>query len=107
MVRARLRSRSSSLEIARLRRLDLHDPQDFNGEVHHDGQIWSRALWDIRSGLGHIIADTIILEAQFAFALDTSMAAAAQVTVNTAQRLYGKAAAKTVLTAFQARGILP
>ena len=33
-----------------LRRVDtnLHYPADLNGEVHHDGQIWSRALWDIR-----------------------------------------------------------
>jgi hypothetical protein len=27
--------------------------------------IWSRALWDIRGILGHVVADTIILEAQF------------------------------------------
>ena len=40
---------------------------DLNGEVHHDGQIWSRALWDIRTALGHVKADTIILEAQFGF----------------------------------------
>ena len=35
-----------------LRRVDtnLHYPGDLNGEVHHDGQIWSRALWDIRQG---------------------------------------------------------
>ena len=31
--------------------LDLHCPQDLNGRVHHDGQIWSRALWDIRVAL--------------------------------------------------------
>ena len=33
-----------------LRRVDedLHYPADLSGEVHHDGQIWSRALWDIR-----------------------------------------------------------
>ena len=32
-----------------LRRVDtnLHYPTDLSGEVHHDGQIWSRALWDI------------------------------------------------------------
>ena len=37
-----------------LRRVDtnLHYPDDLNGEVHHDGQIWSRALWDIRNALG-------------------------------------------------------
>ena len=92
-----------------LRRIDrdLYYPEDLNGYIHHDGQIWSRALWDIRNALGHEIADTIILEAQFGFAADTSMPAAAQVTVDTAQRLYGKKVAKTVLAAFEDRGILP
>ena len=38
-----------------------------NGEVHHDGQIWSRALWDIRQALGNVKADTIILQGSFDF----------------------------------------
>ncbi|HSD83211.1 MAG TPA: M36 family metallopeptidase [Anaerolineae bacterium] len=92
-----------------LRRVDgdRHYPQDLTGEVHHDGQIWSRALWDIRNALGHVVADTIILEAQFSFAPDTNMLDAAQDTVDTAQALYGPAAADAVHAAFQARGILP
>jgi hypothetical protein len=92
-----------------LRRVDtnLHYPEDLNGRVHHDGQIWSRALWDIRNALGNVQADTIILEAQFQFAPDTSMPAAAQPTVAAAQQLYGNAAANEVRAAFQARGILP
>ena len=92
-----------------LRRVDgnLHYPEDLNGRVHHDGQIWSRALWDIRNALGHVKADTIILEAQFQFAPDTSMPAAAQATVAAAQSLYAQPEAKAVLAAFQARGILP
>ncbi len=92
-----------------LRRVDtnLHYPEDLRGEVHYDGQIWSRALWDIRNALGHTVADTIILDAQFSFAPDTSMFAAAQATVNTAAKLYGMPAAKAVRAAFQARGILP
>ena len=92
-----------------LRRVDrdLHYPADLNGRVHHDGQIWSRALWDIRNALGHVKADTIILEAQFQFASDTNMPDAAQHTVDAAQSLYGAAEANAVLAAFQARGILP
>jgi len=90
-----------------LRRVDLnlHYPGELNGEVHHDGQIWSRALWDIRNALGHVKADTIILEAQFDFP-GTTMTALAQTTVATAQRLYGKSAANAVRAAFEARGIL-
>ena len=85
----------------------LHYPEDLNGLVHHDGQIWSRALWDIRNALGHVTADTLILEAQFGFAPDTSMPAAALATVNAANNLYGPAVANIVRSAFQARGILP
>jgi hypothetical protein len=92
-----------------LRRVDrdLHYPEDLTGRIHHDGQIWSRALWDIRQALGNVKADTLILEAQFSFAPDTSMPAAAQVTVDTAASLYGNAAAKRCAAAFRARGILP
>lgn len=90
-----------------LRRVDtdLHYPGDLNGEVHHDGKIWSRALWDIRAALGHTKADTIILDAQFDFP-GTTMTALAQSTVATAQQLYGKSAATAVQKAFAARGIL-
>ena len=91
-----------------LRRVDqnLHYPEDLNGRVHHDGQIWSRALWDIRNALGNVVADTIILKAQFDFAPDTSMPAAAQATVDTAEALYGHATALTVKQVFVDRGIL-
>ena len=91
-----------------LRRVDtdLHYPQDLTGGVHHDGQIWSRALWDIRGGLGHVGADTLILEAQFAFAADTTMPAAAEATVAAALDLYGSGVADVVRGAFVARGIL-
>ena len=51
-------------------------------------------------------ADTLILEAQFAFAPDTSMPDAARATVAAAQRLYGNPAANAARNAFQARGIL-
>ncbi len=92
-----------------LRRVDtnLYYPEDLNGRVHHDGQIWSRALWDIRGALGNVTADTLILEAQFSFAADTNMPAAAQATVDAARTLYGKRTAQIVLGIFQERGILP
>lgn len=91
-----------------LRRIDrnYHYPEDFTGRPHRDGQIWSRALWDIRSQLGHVKADTLILEAQFDFAPDTSLADAAQATVAAAERLYGQKTAAVVVAAFEARGIL-
>jgi hypothetical protein len=90
-----------------LRRVDLnlHYPADLNGEVHHDGQIWSRALWDIRQAVGHVKADTLILEAQFGFP-GTTMRDLAARTVTTAGSLYGRSVATQVRTAFVNRGLL-
>ncbi len=91
-----------------LRRVDTnaHYPEDLGDEVHANGLIWSHALWDIRNAFGHSVADTIILEAQFDFAPDTTMPAAATATVATAQALYGSLAAAAVTAAFHASGIL-
>jgi len=90
-----------------LRRLDLnlHYPADLNGEVHHDGQIWSRALWDIRQALGYRKADTLILQGSFDFP-GTTMTVLANSTVDAARQLYGQSVANTVRQAFVARGIL-
>jgi hypothetical protein len=90
-----------------LRRVDLnlHYPVDLNGEVHHDGQIWSRALWDIRQALGNVRADTLILQGSFDFP-GTTMPDLANRTVAAAQQLYGTGVANIVRSAFVSRGIL-
>src|SRR4051812_8719205 len=89
-----------------LRRVDgnKHYPKDLVGEVHADGEIWSRALWDIHNALGAKLADTIIIRAQFGFTPDISMPAAAAKTIATAG-LYGTSAQKAVQAAFAARGL--
>jgi Zn-dependent metalloprotease len=69
--------------------------------------IWSQALWDIRTSLGHVRADTLILQAQFSFTPAVTMPEAASLTVAAAQSLYGNGAANAARAAFQARGILP
>jgi hypothetical protein len=89
-----------------LRRVDGNKryPDDLEGEVHADGEIWSRALWDIHQALGARLADTIIIRAQFGFTADVSMPAAAATTIATA-RLYGARAQNAVQAAFAARGL--
>jgi zinc metalloprotease ZmpB len=89
-----------------LRRVDgnKHYPEDLVGEVHADGEIWSRALWDIHKSLGARLADTIIIRAQFAFTPDISMPDAARATIATAG-LYGTSAQRAVQAAFAARGL--
>ena len=90
-----------------LRRVDtnLHYPEDLDGRVHHDGQIWSRALWDIRQAVGSTIADTVILEAQFDFP-GTTMTELANRTIATAREIYGRRVADSVRAAFVSRGIV-
>jgi Zn-dependent metalloprotease len=92
-----------------LRRLDGTKvyPADSQGEVHADGEIWSSALWAIRGKLGDTRASRVIIDAQFRFAADTTFAAAAQATVDTARTLYGAGAATSVRQAFAAHGLLP
>ena len=91
-----------------LRRVDTnkHYPEDLRDprEVHADGEIWSRALWDMRNELGAKLADTIIIRAQFGFTADISMPAAAAQTIGTA-RLYGVKAERAARAAFAARGL--
>jgi hypothetical protein len=90
-----------------LRRVDLDlTLDDQTGKIHHDGQIWSRALYDIHNALGRETADTIILQAQFDFGVDPSFAEAAQAMVDAAEAVAGHGAAIKVRKAFQDRGIL-
>jgi len=90
-----------------LRRLDtnLHYPADLDGEVHDDGCIWSRALWDIHETVKNPMADTIILKGQIGFH-ETTMTDLANSTIATAQSLYGNSVATKVRAAFHARGIV-
>ncbi len=99
-----------------IRRTDLN--LDFrtnrNGEVHHDGQIWSRALWDmylspdINTTPGDDVATRIIVEAQFNFTPSISMPVAAKRIVNTAKELPGTnpTLVAAVKAAFKDRHIL-
>lgn len=90
-----------------IRRLDTTKTvADAVGEVHADGEIWSRALWDIHKALGRLKANTIIIESTYAYTPNTSFAAAATQVVAAARTLYGDAAATAVTKAFHARGIL-
>jgi hypothetical protein len=90
-----------------LRRVDTNlTVADVNGRIHHDGQIWSRALWDIHRALGRRTADTIILTAQYRFAPGTTFRDAALETIEAARQVGGSAAASVARTAFEDRGIL-
>ncbi|HSC91673.1 MAG TPA: M36 family metallopeptidase [Gaiellaceae bacterium] len=91
-----------------LRRLDanLHYPADVDlTRIHRTGQIWSQALWEIRTALGPVVADRIILEAGFHYGTSPTMPSAAAATIEVAHDLYGPATAAVVQQKFADRGL--
>lgn len=90
-----------------LRRLDgiKHYPESVVGEVHDDGEMWSAALWQIRSALGGTRADTVILQHHFLLTSDTSFNQAANALVAAAIGLgYPNSQVNTIRTILQNRG---
>lgn len=90
-----------------LRRLDgtKHYPESVVGEVHDDGEIWSAALWQIRSVLGGTKADIVILQHHFLLTADTSFNQAANALVAAAIGLgYPPSQVNTIRTIFRSRG---
>ncbi|HZH49633.1 MAG TPA: M36 family metallopeptidase [Nitrospira sp.] len=73
-----------------LRRLDStkHYPEDIVGEVHDDGEIWSAALWQIRTAIGAGKTDTVVLQHHFLLTADTSFNQAANALVTAATNLH-------------------
>jgi hypothetical protein len=99
-----------------LRRIDRQlRYADRNLDIHRDGGIWSRALWDIHRSLPsndpvatppRDMANRIIVEAHYWMHPRISMPRAARVTIRVARSLYGAKAANVVRDAFETRGIL-
>ena len=76
------------------------------GQVHADGEIWSRALWDIRNELGGVITDTLVLEHHFSLPGGATMTTAALEMISADANLYSGANEDTLRDHFCTRGIL-
>lgn len=90
-----------------LRRLDgtKHYPEDLDGEVHDDGEIWSAALWQVRAAIGATRADKAILQAHFLLTPTASFNQGANALVTAALNLgYTPAQVKSIRTILQNRG---
>lgn len=90
-----------------LRQLDgtKHYPESIVGEVHDDGEIWSAALWQIRTALGGTKADKAILQHHFLLTADTSFNQAANALVTAATNLgYSSRDVNTIRRILQNRG---
>ena len=90
-----------------LRRVDGNKiyPRDKVNQVHADGEMWSRALWDIRSLVGGVTADRMILEHHFHLPCNATMVDAAHELVATDLSLNGGANEVALRQAFCDRGI--
>jgi Zn-dependent metalloprotease len=90
-----------------LRRLDgtKHYPEAIVGEVHDDGEIWSAALWQIRTAIGATKADRVILQHHFLLTADTTFNQAANALVAAAVNLgYHRSEVSAIRTILQNRG---
>jgi Zn-dependent metalloprotease len=92
-----------------LRRVDgtLRYPVDMTGDVHHDGQIWSAALWQLRLSLADApLADRLIVESQFALDPVSGFVDGANAVLAADGDLYSGRHQAAICQAFAARGIL-
>lgn len=90
-----------------LRRLDenKHYPEDVRGEVHADGEIWSRALFDLWNALGQTTADKLVLQSHFYLTPTASFTDGANAILAADRSLNGGANQARIRQIFNARGI--
>jgi len=91
-----------------LRRLDStkHYPEDIVGDVHDDGEIWSAALWQIRTAIGAVKSDTVILQHHFLLTAGASFNQAANALVTAASNLhYTTREVNAIKSIMQNRGV--
>jgi subtilisin-like proprotein convertase family protein len=89
------------------RRVDSnkHYPQNMDGEVHDDGEIWSRCLWDIQNDIGNDTTVQIVLESHFSLTPQANFHLAANAIVQADMDLYGGRHLMAIGQAFLDRGI--
>jgi Zn-dependent metalloprotease len=76
------------------------------GEVHYDGKIWSRALWDLQKVVGIDVALQIVIEHQYSLPADATMPDAALEMIAVDADVFGGYHEVPLRQAFCARGIL-
>jgi len=92
---------------AYLRRVDSTKvyPRDIEGEEHADGEIYSSALWSVRSSVGQTVADRIVIESMFYMPGDVTFLGGLDAMLIADEHLYDSAYADVITASFDARGI--
>ena len=72
-----------------LRRLDStkHYPENKDGEVHDDGEMWSASLFQIRTAFGAARADQLIIQAHFLLSKSANFSDGSNALVTAAKNL--------------------
>ncbi len=91
-----------------LRRVDKTKthPADLTGAVHADGEIWSAALWNLRTAAGGTATDQMVLESHFNVPCNATMNDAANEVIQADANLNGGIHEAAIRQAFCDRGIL-
>jgi extracellular elastinolytic metalloproteinase len=74
-------------------------------EVHASGEIWGQTLWDIRTALGHNVADTLITRAMSLSPAEPSMLDMRNAILQADMVKYGQSHTKALWKIFAARGM--
>jgi hypothetical protein len=82
----------------------LHYPEGLNGQVHHDGQIWSAPLFQAWHELGRTVMDRLVLKSHFYLGTYATMTQGAAAIMQGDRDLHDGLHAGTLETFFTARG---
>jgi Zn-dependent metalloprotease/subtilisin-like proprotein convertase family protein len=85
---------------------DKHYPDDMQGEVHADGEIWSRCLWDIQNSIAYDTTAQLVLESHFYLTGYAEFIDGANAIIEADINLYSGAHLMAIGRAFVQRGIL-
>ncbi|MEL7496316.1 MAG: M4 family metallopeptidase [Planctomycetota bacterium] len=98
----------SSDDPPNLRRVDGNKryPDDLGFGVHADGEIWSRALWDLTANVGRDASMQLVLEQHFMLAASASMTTAANTLLMANTNMFNDNNLAAVRHPFVERGIL-
>lgn len=74
-------------------------------EVHSSGEVWAQTLWDLRTALGHDVADSLVTRGMTLSPADPTMLDMRNAIIQADQVVYGNAHTAKLWKLFAARGM--
>jgi len=82
-----------------------HYPEDKTGEVHDDGEMWSAALWRLRTSLGKGVVDRLAIEMGYYLWSSASFLDAVNAIIQVDRVIYAGAYESTIRQVFRDNGM--